>query len=359
MPRVSASEEEPNLPTPEHGNPDRKRVLNVLAQRRYRQRKRERLAALESLVSESTATSSATPEGIDIDVAASPKPAHNVPSSDQSLSPKAASSNSKSSDTCSNGARSPQTFDPGFQSFGGGLSLPDFASLNTISAWEEMTTPNTDLPDAQYEDLMDQGPLYLDTTNSDYSFQNPVSTLSWPDASNIVPSSDLVLSNDLELDVPVLKTMRTGLTIIQMLGGLDHMYDLTAKWTMGGSDFSKLPPSFQPTPTQLRVPHHPLLDIIPWPSLRTKLILMFAMPPDLRPPNARDPESIMQISNDMDDPADGFIVNGPSGMSDDDWEIGEAFLKNWGWAIDRDIVARTNASRARRGVPRLRLLQGA
>lgn len=34
------------LPTP--GDPDRKRVLNVLAQRRYRQRKREKLAALEA-----------------------------------------------------------------------------------------------------------------------------------------------------------------------------------------------------------------------------------------------------------------------------------------------------------------------
>lgn len=38
--------------TPEHvpdaGDPDRKRVLNVLAQRRYRQKRRERIAALEA-----------------------------------------------------------------------------------------------------------------------------------------------------------------------------------------------------------------------------------------------------------------------------------------------------------------------
>jgi hypothetical protein len=337
---------------PERGNQDRKRVLNVLAQRRYRQRKRERLAALESLASDSTATSSAGRACIS--VVASTKQACTTSSSDESQSPEAASSNT----TLSND-RSPHSFDPSFQSFGGGLSLPDLASTTTVSAWEEMAIPNFDLPEAQHEKVIDPSFLCLDSSSPDYNFQQSASTSTWSDTSNLISYTDPILSNDLELDVPVLKTMRIGLTIIQMLGGLDHMYDLTAKWTMDGCDFSHLPPSFQPTPTQLRVPHHPIIDIIPWPSLRTKIILMYAMPPVLRPPNVRDPESIMQIANDIDDPAEGFIVNGPNGMSEDEWEIGEAFLKNYWWAVDREIIARTNAQRVRRGAPRLRLIQGA
>jgi Domain of unknown function (DUF3425) len=352
MPRPIASENVSVLPTPARGTQDRKRVLNVLAQRRYRQRKRERLAALESLASKSTVKSSA---GLDcFNVAASTKQARTISSSDESQSPGAATSNTSLSDD-----KSSYSFDPSFQSFGGGLSLPDIASTTTVSAWEEMTIPNFDLPDAQYEEVIDPNLLCFDSTSPDYNFQEPITTSVWPDTSNFISYTNPVLPNDLELDVPVLKTMRIGLTIIEMLGGLNHMYDLSARWTMEGCDFSRLPPSFQPTPTQLRVPHHPIIDIIPWPSLRTKIILMYAMPPALRPPSVRDPDSIMQIANDIDDPAEGFIVNGPNGMSEDEWEIGEAFLKNYWWAVDRDIIARTNAQRIRRGAPRLRLIQGA
>jgi hypothetical protein len=157
------------------------------------------------------------------------------------------------------------------------------------------------------------------------------------------------------LDVPALKTMRVGMTIIQMLGSLDMMSDINAKWTLSGKDVAMLPQNLQPTDAQLRVPHHPLLDFLPWPALRTKLILMFALPPDLRPPIARDPESIIYLVNDIDDPSGGFFVNGPNGMSDKDWEIGETFLKNWWWAIDREIIDDTNTSRARRGLRRLRI----
>jgi hypothetical protein len=348
MPRPIASENEP----PIRGNPDRKRVLNVLAQRRYRQRKRERLAALENLAGGSTTTTSfATLECID----ASTNSTYNVSSSEESQRPEVASPRRAISSTSSNESSSHQSFDPRFQSFG--ISLPGFASPNTVSAWEEMEMPNS-LEDSHYEPSLDETLSSPESANPYFNSQQTVSTFTWPHTSQVISFPEPVLSNDLEMDVPVLKTMRIGLRIIEMLGGLEHVYDLTSKWTMTGCDISQLPPSFQPTPTQLRVPHHPIIDMIPWPSLRTKLILMYAMPPALRPPNARVPDSILQIAHDIDDPAEGFIVNGPNGMSEDEWEIGGAFLKNWWWAVDQEIVSKTNAQRVKRGVPRLLLTYG-
>jgi hypothetical protein len=217
-----------------------------------------------------------------------------------------------------------------------------------------MTISSIELQDTECDKTTKQSLFYPEPASPNSRVQNPVPTSSWLNTS----SPDPILSNDLELSVPVLKTIRVGLTIIQHLGALESMYDLSAKWTMSGASYSNLPPSFYPTQTQLLVPHHPLLDIIPWPSLRTKLILMYAMPAHLRPPNARAADSLLQISNDIDDPAEGFVVNGPDGMDADDWEIGGPFLRNWWWAVDGVFIAKTNKSRVRRGVPRLRFVEG-
>jgi hypothetical protein len=46
---------------PDAGDPDRKRVLNVLAQRRYRQKRKEKIAALEAQASELSLQQSSNP----------------------------------------------------------------------------------------------------------------------------------------------------------------------------------------------------------------------------------------------------------------------------------------------------------
>lgn len=104
----------------------------------------------------------------------------------------------------------------------------------------------------------------------------------------------------------------------------------------------------QPTTAQLSIPHHPLFDILPWPELRTKLICVFALPEQQRPENARGSMALLQVAYDIEDVTDGFRVNG-EGMEREDWEVGEAFFKNWWWALDRHIVETSNAWRQRRG----------
>lgn len=374
MPRPLANDGDSVSRTPDRGDPDRKRALNVLAQRRYRLRKRERLAALEA-GARSLEAASAESEVIDADThrivflsseSHSPDRCDNdtavftripplLPSSSGSQHLENAGPTITSPETSFNDDRSYQSFDPAFQLFSGGLSLPD-----TALPWEEMPL-NLEEADSQYEELT--GSIFSCPGSGNQQLNFPlvgcpgsISTWSGTRSASTTSYSEPALSSELELNIPVLKTMRVGLTIIQMLGGLEQVYDVSARWTMGNGDFSCLPPSFQPTTIQLSVPHHPMLDVIPWSSLRDKLILMYAMPPALRPKTARDDTaSLMQLAHDYEDPAEPFVVNGPDGWSEDEWEMGGAFFKNWWWAIDQEIITKTNAQRVRRGASRLRL----
>lgn len=162
------------------------------------------------------------------------------------------------------------------------------------------------------------------------------------------------LSNDMALEVPVLNALRAGLTVANLLGCANSMYDPFALRTLTPQPQS-IPPNLQPTDAQQRIPHHPLLDIPPWPSVRTKLICAFSLPAPLRPPAARDSMAIMQIVFDIDDTAEGFRVNGINEFDSKAWEIGEAFFRNWWWSLDREVLENTNRLRARRGLGHLRL----
>jgi hypothetical protein len=160
------------------------------------------------------------------------------------------------------------------------------------------------------------------------------------------------LPMDTILDIPVLKILKAGAAIAQVLGCGQMLWDPSSRWTITTPLLPGLPENMQPTPAQLSIPHHPLFDILPWPQLRTKLICVFALPEQQRPETARDPMALLQVAYDIEDEKDGFRVNGEGGKRDD-WEVGEAFFRNWWWALDRDIVETSNAWRQRRGQSRL------
>jgi hypothetical protein len=160
------------------------------------------------------------------------------------------------------------------------------------------------------------------------------------------------MSTDASLEIPILKTLKAGVTLAQMLGCEQMLWDPTSRWTITTPNIPGLPDNMQPTPAQMSIPHHPLFDILPWPQLRTKLICVFALPEDQRPMNARDSMAVLNCAYDIEDATDGFRVNG-EGLARDDWEIGEAFFKNWSWALDRTIIKTSNAWRQSRGQSRL------
>lgn len=151
-----------------------------------------------------------------------------------------------------------------------------------------------------------------------------------------------------------------------------------------------LPPNLHPTSVQFTIPHHPTLDLLPWPSMREKLILMLAMPNKLRPPIAQEDDgpgsdtaekwswssckqgatpagqckAIVQLVQDIDDLEDGggFIIHGNSvalGQGneyvEEAWEVGESFYRKWWFCLDKKIVDQSNKRRLERGLRRLRL----
>jgi hypothetical protein len=137
---------------------------------------------------------------------------------------------------------------------------------------------------------------------------------------------------DLAFEVPHIKLLKATMTIAQVLGCQEMMWDPNTRWTFNPPHAVLLPPNLQPTEAQRHIPHHPIFDILPWPSVRTKLISMFGLPPELRHPTARDSEALIHLAEDIEDTSEGFRVHGSDGLSDEAWEIGEAFYKNWWWA---------------------------
>ena len=172
-----------------------------------------------------------------------------------------------------------------------------------------------------------------------------------------------------QLDVPIFSVMRTFSTIATILDIIPNIYDPMYTHVLPATPHPLLPPNLHPTPAQINIPHHPLLDTLPWPSVREKLICMFALPSQLRPTIAQDDASfgkykaIWQIVQDVDDPAEGMRVYGNSTtwaegceLVEESWEVGEKFYKNWFWALDERVIGISNRRRRARGVGVLKLI---
>ena len=225
-----------------------------------------------------------------------------------------------------------------------GVSLPEFGTDGFyVDGSNALTTADIDLGLTAFLD-----PPSL--TNG-FDFSNNMNT-EMNEQSYELYRPEASLPMDEVLDVPILKTLKAGGMIAQMIGCETLLWDPTSRWTIATPTFPGLPDNMQPTQAQLTIPHHPLFDILPWPQLRTKLICVFAMPEQQRPTNARDEMALVRCAYDIEDATDGFRVNG-EGMNTDDWEVGEAFFKNWWWALDRNIVENSNAWRQKRGRCRL------
>ena len=169
--------------------------------------------------------------------------------------------------------------------------------------------------------------------------------------------SQFTFPDDGTLEVPALKLMRLGVHAAEKIGCADSIWDPSARRVLNPGDFhvSDLPPNMWPTRAQTSVSHHPLFDILPWPSVRDKLIFIFELPTSQRPPAARDTNAIANLVYDMDDPTEGFRVIGEGSFEPELWEIGQAFFQNWWWALDRAVVARSNSIRAGRGLRPLQI----
>ncbi|KAJ9656429.1 hypothetical protein H2201_008549 [Coniosporium apollinis] len=330
---------------PDRGDPDRKRALNVLAQRRYRQRKRDRMLALEGKVRAASTTSKAHGRTEVLSVSekrSDSTPEENVEtlrsdlSASQSIAPITPSPRDAAMDPASS-AMSMSGWCAAAMPWAGdidsGLGCSSWRQDDSVVEGSALITFDT----------------FLSPSDADLGQElHGLETLQF------------TFPDDALLDVPLLQVLKAGISIAQMLGCEHSMWDPNTLRVFDAGEIPGLilPPNLEPTEVQKRIPHHPLFDILPWPSIRSKLICIFAQPPEARPPSARDPLAVLQMAYDIDDPVEGFRIAGADGFDGGNWEIGQAFFRNWWWALDRAIVERSNALRAKRGADRLRFVSG-
>lgn len=307
---------------------ERKRVLNVLAQRRYRQRKKEHFQELEKRV-----------EGIEDSI-------------NQTLSPESQSSGVDQQECIEsqsvNITPTPISHDS--------IELPHDFSLEEFS-------PNPCL-DTSFSGPWDPAPFFPTTQLPTPPSLSPMSS---HELSPYNPSPSLVRTMSFsslgadELNLPILPLtlMKAYFAIAGRLGIEEICFELNANSlfynTPATRDWGHLPLCLRPTQEQIRTAHHPILDILPWPAVRDRLIATFASPEEERPPAARNPTALLDLTYDMEDMADGIRIWGEDPFEVDNWELGDKMFERWWWAMDSEVVRKSNKLRKERGAPLLTL----
>ncbi|CAI6098400.1 unnamed protein product [Clonostachys chloroleuca] len=333
---------------------ERKRVLNVLAQRRYRERKRQERLKSKAQDEASTGKDSGdrAPEAQSEDLS--------FPG-DADVSPLPVRSNATV-------VTQPQS------SVGGdtGVALADLELL----PWDSLDGPDVtaliESSSDSFSTFTGQSVCgeagYLD--QSGFTCMNGAFTPTFSSTFGSSPSSFEALSSSSESDfdfvdnylLPVheLTLMRAFKRIAERIGcATSAMWELDClspfnQGTATPSD--QLPVAWRPTMAQITIPHHPMLDFMPWPSVRDRVLTMFNMPESARPPGARGPLALVNFAYDFEDNAEGVRV-GSDPYDPESWEVGQVLFERWWFLFDRGIIETSNRLRKRRGAPQL-LLKG-
>lgn len=101
-----------------------------------------------------------------------------------------------------------------------------------------------------------------------------------------------------------------------------------------------LPASLRPTLVQRTVPHESVIDRIPHPDLRDRLILL------------RGRFNLVDCLHDF---ASSVTIHGDEVLAHANWEIGETWLRRYGFLIDPNTLNISNKWRRDRGLPELRI----
>ncbi|KAK5938771.1 hypothetical protein PMZ80_008963 [Knufia obscura] len=316
-----------NVPAIEEDPAERKRILNVLAQRRYRKKKKEHLQNLER-------SSSSTKDSM-----------YTIPEQRPPISPLFCVASPTENST--------------YEHMSGTLCVDKTTSPGAFPPQPESTIQD-------FFDTACLDPATLEAFDATFSFPLP-SLPSSPSISNTTvsskdhtsltsraqPVSDGNLGMD-EVHLPMLELnlLRGAMAIARRVGVDSVIWSLDANSPFHNSTaltYSHLPSNLKPTIVQIRNAHHPVLDILPWPSVRNKLILVFSQEHDLRPPNARSPTALLDLIYDMEDAAEGIRIWGDDPYTDENWEIGQKLFCNWWWALNSHVVDRSNELRKNRG----------
>jgi len=175
------------------------------------------------------------------------------------------------------------------------------------------------------------------------SGSNEGSAVSFPD-SYLLPMSELTL-------------MRAMIRVAGRINA-NSVWDLTAKspFHLGTSPpADQLPTTWRPTATQLMMPHHPLIDLLPWPTARDRILCILSLPDEARPPAARGDLALVNFAYDIEDGSEGIRIWGGDPYDETCWEVGQLAFSKWWFIFERSVIERSNYWRALRGAPPLRM----
>ncbi|OCB84462.1 hypothetical protein A7U60_g8448 [Sanghuangporus baumii] len=101
-----------------------------------------------------------------------------------------------------------------------------------------------------------------------------------------------------------------------------------------------LPQSLRPTLVQRTVPHESVIDTIPHPELRDRLILL---------------RGRFDLVDALHDYTKSLTLHGDDVLAHSNWELGENWLRRYGFLVDQPVLNICNRWRRERGEPELSL----
>ncbi|KNZ73866.1 hypothetical protein J132_09507 [Termitomyces sp. J132] len=107
-----------------------------------------------------------------------------------------------------------------------------------------------------------------------------------------------------------------------------------------------LPSSLRPSIVQRTIPHESVIDGILHAELRDRMILLRSLTPPL------DRYDLVECLIDY---RRSVTIHGDDVLAHSNWEIGEKFLRQYGYLIDQATLAIANRWRKERGEPEIRL----
>ena len=198
------------------------------------------------------------------------------------------------------------------------------------------------------------------STVSQYDLPTTIDPTALLESTSSTGDRDFPFSDSYLLPVGEHTLLRAFLRVATRIGCAPNVWDLTASSPFyspntGSVSPSALPKHWQPTTSQLVLPHHPVLDLIPWPSVRERVINVLNLPDAARPRNATGPLAFIHFVYDMEDDREGMRVWGSDPCDPTTWEVGQALFERWWFVFDRDTIAQSNRWRQLRGAPKLSL----
>ncbi|KAK1596343.1 uncharacterized protein LY79DRAFT_61923 [Colletotrichum navitas] len=338
MPKAAPSLDVPSI---EQDASERKRVLNVLAQRRYRERKRQSRLGREnsSHVDVPERRVSETDADSDLPCAA---PSF-VLETGGPIEQVAGKGRPPASEV--DGATA------GFNLDASAVWSTDPSDSDSISDLLYSTNPTVFGAGLHVESSWAVAAALPSTPSTvDPASLMQCSSLSPPD----FPDSYLLPMRDL-------KVLKGLLRIATRLGSYSVMWDpaATSPFNLGtGTAVELLPETWRPTASQVLLPHHPIMDFLPWPEVRDRVINLFSLPDEARPPAARGQLGLVNFAYDLEDSSEGARIWGADPYDASSWEVGQVLFERWWFVFDRKVVKQSNKWRRLRGAATLQMRPG-